>query len=154
MREYAYLIYSHSQCETRMELQLVLLVSVILARKKPHLLLWKTQHTKIGNVPTTSPILTHTHTHTCTLPTRTPIESTRSLGKGKRFSFYPWDRKRSNVWSSKNSSKMTVSYTYLHCLEVPCQKIKPAFIKRLIKVLVAKNLFLVHSSSCSNNRPA
>jgi len=151
MREYAYLIYSHSQCETRMdpELQLVLLVSVILARKKPHLLFWKTQHTKIGNVPTISPIPTHTHTP----PTCPPIESTRSLGQGKRFSFYPWDRKRSNVWSSKNSSKMTVSYTYLHCLEVPCQKIKPAFIKRLIKVLVAKNLFLVHSSSCSNNRP-
>ena len=40
-------------------------------------------------------------------------------------------------------------------LEVPCQntfKDKPAFIKRLIKVLVAKNLFVVHSSSCRNNR--
>jgi len=39
--------------------------------------------------------------------------------------------------------------------EVPCQntfKDKPAFIKRLIKVLVARNLFLVHSSSCQNNR--
>jgi len=41
-------------------------------------------------------------------------------------------------------------------LEVPCQntfKDKPAFFKRLIKVLVARNLFLVHSSSCKNNRP-
>jgi len=40
-------------------------------------------------------------------------------------------------------------------LEVPCQntfKDKPAFIKRLIKVLVARNLFLVHNSSCRNNR--
>ena len=40
-------------------------------------------------------------------------------------------------------------------VKVPCQNIlkdKPAFIKRLIKVLVAKNLFLVHSSSCSNSR--
>jgi len=40
-------------------------------------------------------------------------------------------------------------------LEVPCQntfKDKPAFIKRLIKVLVARNLFLVHSSNCRNNR--
>jgi len=39
-------------------------------------------------------------------------------------------------------------------LEVPCQKTfkdKPAFIKRLIKVFVAKNSFLVHSSSCSKN---
>jgi len=40
-------------------------------------------------------------------------------------------------------------------LEVPSQntfKNKPAFIKRLIKVLVAKNLFLVHTcSSCRNN---
>ena len=38
-------------------------------------------------------------------------------------------------------------------LEVPYQntfKEKPAFFKRLIKVLVDKNLFLVHSSSCSN----
>ena len=37
--------------------------------------------------------------------------------------------------------------------EVPCQntfKDKPAFLKRHIKVLEAKNLFLVHSSSCSN----
>jgi len=31
-------------------------------------------------------------------------------------------------------------------------KDKPAFIKRLIKVPVARNLFLVHSSSCKNNR--
>ena len=40
-------------------------------------------------------------------------------------------------------------------LEIPCQntfKDKPAFINRLIKVLVARNLFLVHSSSCKNNR--
>ena len=40
-------------------------------------------------------------------------------------------------------------------LEVPCQntlKDKLAFIKRLIKVLVAKNSFLVHSSSCRSNR--
>ena len=43
-------------------------------------------------------------------------------------------------------------------LEIPCQntfKDKPAFIKhvkRLVKVLVARNLFLVHSSSCKNNR--
>jgi len=38
-------------------------------------------------------------------------------------------------------------------LEVPCQntfKDKLAFIKRIIKVLVAKYLFLVHSSSCRN----
>ena len=44
--------------------------------------------------------------------------------------------------------------TYNKGLEVPCQntfKDKPAFIKRLIKVLVARNLFLVHSS-CKNNR--
>jgi len=36
-------------------------------------------------------------------------------------------------------------------LEVPCQntfKDKPAFIEMLIKVLVARNLFLVPSSSC------
>ena len=33
-------------------------------------------------------------------------------------------------------------------LEVPCQNtFKPAFIKRLIKVFVAKNLLLVHRSS-------
>jgi len=40
-------------------------------------------------------------------------------------------------------------------LETPHQntlKGNPAFIKRLIKVLVARNLFLVHSSSCKNNR--
>ena len=40
-------------------------------------------------------------------------------------------------------------------LEDTCQntlKDKPAFIKRLIKVLVARNLFLVHSSSCRNSR--
>jgi len=40
-------------------------------------------------------------------------------------------------------------------LKVLCQNIfkdKPAFIKRLIKVLVARNLFLVLSSSCRNNR--
>jgi len=40
-------------------------------------------------------------------------------------------------------------------LEIPCQntfKDRPAFIKRLIKVLVAKNLFLVHRSRCRNNR--
>jgi len=40
-------------------------------------------------------------------------------------------------------------------LEIPSQnafKDKPAFIKRLIKVLVARKLFLVCSSSCKNNR--
>jgi len=40
-------------------------------------------------------------------------------------------------------------------LKVPCQntfKDKPAFIKRLIKVLVARKLFLVHSSNCRNDR--
>ena len=45
--------------------------------------------------------------------------------------------------------------THSKGLEVPGQntfKDKPAFIMRLIKVLVAKNLFLVHSSSCRNNR--
>jgi len=47
---------------------------------------------------------------------------------------------------------------YTQCskgLEVPCQntfKDKPAFIKRLIKEVVARNLFLVYSSSCRNNR--
>jgi len=38
-------------------------------------------------------------------------------------------------------------------LEVPCQdtfKDKPAFIKRLIKVPVARDLYMVHSSSCRN----
>ena len=38
-------------------------------------------------------------------------------------------------------------------LEVPCQntfKDKPAFIKRLIEVLVTRNMLLVHSSSCRN----
>jgi len=36
----------------------------------------------------------------------------------------------------------------LHVVEDPCQntfKDEPAFIKRLIKVLAAKNLFLLHS---------
>ena len=33
-------------------------------------------------------------------------------------------------------------------------RIHSAFIKRLIKVLVARNLFLLHSSSCKNNRLA
>jgi len=45
--------------------------------------------------------------------------------------------------------------THSKGLEVPCQntfKDKPAFIKRLIKVLGARNLFLVHSSSCRNSR--
>jgi len=45
--------------------------------------------------------------------------------------------------------------THSKGLEVPCQntfKDKPAFINRLIKVLVARNLFSVHSSSCRNNR--
>ena len=46
-------------------------------------------------------------------------------------------------------------YTYSSKgLEIPCQntfKDKPAFIKRLIKVLVARELFSVHSSSCKNN---
>ena len=40
-------------------------------------------------------------------------------------------------------------------LEIPCQntfKDKPAFINRLIKVFAARNSFLVHSSSCKNNR--
>jgi len=40
-------------------------------------------------------------------------------------------------------------------LEVPCHntfKDKLAFIQRLIKVLVARNYFLVHSSSCRNDR--
>jgi len=41
-------------------------------------------------------------------------------------------------------------------LEIPCPntfKDKPAFTTRLSEVLVARNLFLVHSSSCcSNNR--
>ena len=39
-------------------------------------------------------------------------------------------------------------------LEIPCQntfKDKPAFINRLIKMLLARNLFLVHSSSCKSN---
>jgi len=62
----------------------------------------KTQHTKkISNAPTTSP---SQHTHT----THPPIESTRSLGQGKRFSFFLWDRRRRKVRSSKDSSKMTV----------------------------------------------
>ena len=54
-------------------------------------------------------------------------------------------------------SVLEQSTTHGKGLEVPCQnafKDKPAFIKRLIKVLVAKNLFLVHSSSCNNNRLA
>ena len=47
----------------------------------------------------------------------------------------------------------TVSWTWELSLpvEIPCQntfKDKPAFIKRLIKVLVGRNLFSVHSSSC------
>jgi len=40
-------------------------------------------------------------------------------------------------------------------LEVPCQntfKDKPAFSKRLIQLLVDKNLFLLHSSSCKIRR--
>jgi len=48
-----------------------------------------------------------------------------------------------------------LSSTHNRGLEVPCQntlKDYPAFIKRLIKVLVAKNLFLIHSRSCRNNR--
>jgi len=45
--------------------------------------------------------------------------------------------------------------THSKGLDAPCQntfKGKPAFIKRLIKVLVAKKLLLVHSNSCRNNR--
>jgi len=40
-------------------------------------------------------------------------------------------------------------------LKVSCQntfKDKPAFIKTLIRVLVARNLLLVHSRGCRNNR--
>ena len=41
-------------------------------------------------LPTLPP---NTHTHT----THPPIESTRSLGQGKRFSFFLWDRRRRKV---------------------------------------------------------
>jgi len=50
---------------------------------------------------------------------------------------------------------MTAESTSSKGLEIPCRntfKDKPAFIKRLIKVLVARNLFSVHSSSCKNSR--
>jgi len=60
---------------------------------------------------------------------------------------------QSTIQSTLNMKELRS--THSKGLEVPCQNIfkdKPASIKRLIKVLVARNLFLVHSSSCGNNR--
>ena len=59
--------------------------------------------------------------------------------------------KHANAWYTLLN--MRAESTHSKRLEIPCQntfKDKPAFIKRLIKVLVARNLFLVHSSSCKN----
>jgi len=70
--------------------------------------------------------------------------------KEQNFQFKP---NKCRVQSRVSVDMKELRSTCSKGLEVPCQntfKDKPASIKRLIKVLVARNLFLLPSSSCKN----